>query len=662
MKWCWWVALAAGSLSAQSFSIQALDRTAKPCDDFYQFSCGTWLKTNPVPAERSVWGRFHELDDRNQKTLYNILETASANRPGRDPLDQKIGDFFASCMDEEGIEKQGTASIRPDLERIQGLKAKTEMTLMVTRLHRIGAGAFFRFASEPDLDNAEKIIAGVDQGGLGLPERDYYLRTDAKSVELRRAYLEHLAKNFELLGDSAAVAAQKASAVLKIETQLAEGSLDVVARRDPEKVHHPYQVAELISLNPGFDWTRYFEAFGQPGLRQLNVAYPPFFRRFEEVIVRSSLDDLKAYLTWSLLRETVGILPKAFVDENFRFYGKTLEGRDQIRPRWKRCVDLTDQLLGEALGQRFVEKAFPQQAKAKMQLMVKQIQGAMARDIAQLDWMSPETKKQALAKLRVVIDKIGYPAKWREYNVEVRRGDLYGNATRLSELAYLRDLGKIGTKLDKTEWQMTPPTVNAYFEPSQNTINFPAGILQPPFFDPNQDDAVNYGAIGGVIGHEITHGFDDQGRKFDAEGNLKDWWTEKDGEEFEKRTDCFVKQYYDYIAVGDVKLNGKLTLGENVADAGGLRIAYLALTDHLRGKVRRQLDGFTPEQRFFLGWAQIWCSNLTEQAARLRANVDPHSPGKYRVNGVVSNMPEFQRAFGCQVGDAMVRRPACRVW
>jgi putative endopeptidase len=653
------------SATAQGFDPRILNKSVAPCDDFYEHSCSVWIKNNPIPPEKSAWGRFNELDERNREITKAILDkaAASASAPNRNPLDQKIGDFYFACMDEAGIEKRGLTPIQADLDRIKQAPNKQALVALVTRLHRIGAGAFFRLYSTPDLIDSSKMIAEVDQGGLGLPERDYYLRDDPKSADLRKQYLAHIIKNFELAGEPAATAAAKGKWVLDIETELAKGSLDVVSRRSPEKQHHPYKVPELISLNPGFDWAKHFESLGLAGLTTLNVTHPPFFRQFESVIVQSNLDQLKAYMTWTLLHESAGVLPNAFVQADFDFYGKTLEGAKQIKDRWKRCADLVDTQLGDALGQRWVEKNFPPQAKERMRRMVKAIEGGLARDIDSLPWMSGATKQKALDKLRAIADKIGYPDKWKSYEVIISRDDIFGNAARLSELEYLRELAKVGRPVDKTEWGMSPPTVNAYYDSQRNDINFPAGILQPPFFDNALDDASNLGAIGAVIGHELTHGFDDEGRKFDHVGNLVDWWTDKDSDEFKKRTDCFVKQYSDYNALPGVKLNGQLTLGENVADNGGVRIAYMALQTLMGYKALKQPKaGYTPEQRFFYAYAQAWCSHYTDEAARMRANIDPHSPGRYRVNGVLANSPEFREAFGCKVGQPMVREPGCRVW
>jgi putative endopeptidase len=649
--------------SAQSFFTDSIDRKAQPCGDFYQFACGGWLAANPVPPDRSSWGRFHEVDERNRERLRTILESAVDETVKRNSVDQKLGDLYFSCMNEESVGERGLAPIQPEFARIATINSKQGITAAVTRLHTIGGSPFFQFGSAIDMKDSRRRIAEIDQGGLGLPNRDYYTKTDEKSVQIRQGYVAHLIRMFELLGNPSSAAAQKAKAILDIETQLAQASLDQVGRRDPAQVYHPYKLAELISLSPGFDWVKYFESLNQPGLATMNVVYPPFIRQMESIIVQTPLEDIKAYLTWSLLRETIALLPAAFVDENFNFFGKILEGKQQIRARWKRCVDLANQQMGDALGQRFVEQTFGQQGKERTRQMVKAIEGALARDIDSLPWMTGATKQAALDKLRKISDKIGYPDKWKSYeSIPIGRDTLFENTIRLSEAEYARDLSRIGKPVDRGEFGMTTPTVNAYYNAQQNDINFPAGILQPPFYDNKLDDAVNMGAIGAVIGHELTHGFDDQGRQFDLDGNLRDWWTEKDSREFEQRAACFVNQYGGQTAIDDLKINGKLTLGENSADNGGLRVAYMALLTLLAGHPRTLIDGFTPEQRFFLGWAQIWCTNQNPEFTRMLNTIDPHSPARSRVNTPLSNMPEFQKAFACTAEQPMVASRACRVW
>jgi putative endopeptidase len=646
------------------FDAKAIDTTGDPCRDFYQYACGTWLAKNPVPPDRPGWARFDELEERNLAILRDILEKASALSPRRARLEQKIGDYYAACMDEADIENKGTKPIQPELDRIAALSNKDALAAEVARLQSGGANVMFSFTSEQDFKNANATIARADQGGLGLPERDYYLKDDQKSVETRQKYLEHVTKMFELLGDSPAQASSKAQAVMQIETALARASLDVVSRREPAKVYHKTPREQLtMSLNPSFGWTRYLADVQAPAIESLNIAVPEFFKELDSLINTSSLNDWKIYLAWHLVHAQSPLLPASFVHENFEFYGKYLTGAQQLRPRWKRCVAFADGDLGEALGQKYVERTFGAEGKQRTLEMVRAIEKALGKDIMALDWMSPGTKRKAMEKLHGITNKIGYPDKWRDYSsLRIVRDDAMGNSLRANEFEFHRQLDKIGKPVDHTEWQMTPPTVNAYYDAQMNDINFPAGILQPPMFDQNADEAVNLGAIGAVIGHELTHGFDDEGRQFDAKGNWRDWWTAEDAKEFESRARCLVDEYASFQAVDDVKLNGKLTLGENTADSGGLRVAYMALMDDIAGRTVPTRDDFTPEQRFFLGYAQSNCENETDELLRLAAQTDPHSPAKFRVNGVVENMPEFQKAFGCRLGQPMVRKPACRVW
>lgn len=622
------------------------------------------MVNNPIPADRARWGRFDELGEHNLAVLQNILEKAASTSHARTPVEQKIGDFYASCMNEDQINKLGTKPLQAEFGRIDAISGKGGLLDELVRLHRLGANVLFSFASGQDAKDSTQVIAQADQGGLSLPDRDYYTKEDEKSKELRAGFVAHVTRMFQLLGEPESQAAAHAQAVMNIETELAKGALDNVARRNPQKTYHKMTVAELTSLCPFLNWPKFFDGMAAPSIQSLNVAEPTFFRTVESVVVQTSLDDLKTYLRWQYLNGEAALLPKAFVDEHFAFFGKTLTGAKEIQPRWKRCVEYTDGSLGEALGQKYVEETFGAEGKKRTLEMVHAIEKAMDADLKQLSWMTPETRKQAHAKLEAVANKIGYPDHWRDYSaMTIERGDALGNSDRASSFEVHRQLEKIGKPVDKQEWQMTPPTVNAYYDPQMNNINFPAGILQPPFYENKMDDAVNYGGIGAVIGHELTHGFDDQGRQFDADGNLKDWWTAEDAKEFEKRAECFVKEYSSFETIPGVHLNGKLTLGENTADNGGLRLAFMALMDTLKDKpAPEKIDGYTPQQRLFLGWGQVWCQNQTPEVARLRANVDPHSPGKYRVNGVVSNMPEFQKAFACRVGQPMVRQPACRVW
>jgi putative endopeptidase len=649
--------------SSPGFSISNMDLKANPCADFYQYACGTWMADNPVPPDQSRWGTFDQLADRNRAVLRGILEKASANDPKRSAIEQKIGDFYASCMDDQAIDKLGTKPLEAELKRIDTIRSKAQIVDELVRLHPMGVGAFFNFTSSPDAKNSTQVIADADQGGLGLPDRDYYLRTDAKSVKLRDQYVAHVQKMLELSGESPTQATADSQAILRIETDLAKGALDRVARRDPTQIYHKMSVKDLAALSPDIDWPKYFSGLGAPAFTDLNVAVPDFFKALDAVLKSISVADLKTYLRWHLIHSEAPLLAKPILDENFHFYGQTLTGATELQARWKRCVEATDDDLGFALGQKYVDQTFPPEAKARVLGMVQEIEKMLGQDIQTIDWMTPATKQEALMKLSQVTNKIGYPDHWRDYSsVNIVRGDVVGNDERATEFEVHRQLNKIGKPVDRTEWGMTPPTVNAYYSPLQNNINFPAGILQPPFFDNHMDAAVNYGAIGSVMGHELTHGFDDQGRQFDGQGNLRNWWTAEDAKEFEKRAECLIKEYSAFTPVDDVHLNGKLTLGENTADNGGVHLAFLALMKSLDGKPQPKVDNFTPQQRFFLGYAQVWCQNVRPEAARMRAQTDPHSDGRDRVNGVLGNMPEFGEAFACHAGQAMIHNPACRVW
>jgi putative endopeptidase len=652
----------------KSFDVGAMDKGVEPCDDFYEYACGTWSKNNPIPSDQARWGRFNELAEYNRQLLHEILEKASANDPKRGAITQKIGDMYQSCMDEQAVNAKGAVPLQPLLERIGTVSNRDQLIDAIAYLHAQGAGALFGFGAQPDLHNASMFIASVSQGGLGLPDRDYYLNQDAKSQETRKKYQEHLVNMFALIGDGKDAAEKEAQAVMGIETKLAEAAFERVKMRDPKNRDHKMKVTELAALAPNFRFQRFFEASHAPAFTEVNVVPPDFFQKVNGAMETVSLDDWKAYLRSHAVRAAAPVLSDPFVQENFGFYGRYLNGQKELQTRWKRCVQLTDQLLGEALGQPYVAETFGPEGKERMLKMVEALEKALGQDIQTLSWMTEETKKQALVKLKAITNKIGYPEKWRDYStVAIERSDLLGNVQQARHFERQRNLNKIGKPLDKSEWGMSPPTVNAYYNAAENDINFPAGILQPPFFDKTADDAVNFGAIGVVIGHELTHGFDDQGSKFDADGNLRNWWTESDKAEFEKRTSCLADEYGSFVAVDDVHLNGRLTLGENTADNGGAVIAMMALHSAILSGAKSagagQLkDGFTPEQRFFLSFAQVWCENRTPESARLLAKTDPHSPGRYRVIGTLQNNADFAKAFGCKAGQKMVSEKACRAW
>jgi putative endopeptidase len=650
--------------TAPGFSIDAIDNSVDPCVDFYQYACGNWMKNTEIPADQSSWVSFTELYERNLITLRGILEKAAVDKPGRTAVEQKIGDYYGACMDEKAADAKGLEPLKGELQRISAAKDKSTLIDAIARTHMIGGNGLFNFYATSDLHNADQVIAYIDQGGLTLPDRDYYIKDDAKQVEMRKHLVEYVTQIFTLSGQSAEKAGESAQTVLRIETALAKAEMDRTLRRDPKNRDHRMTRDAALSLAPNFQLGRYFSAVDAPSFSDLNVVNPEFFKQVNGVIESESLDALKTYVSWHLLDSAAPWLSKSYVDANFKMQ-QALTGQSEIQARWKRCVDATDNALGEALGQKYVEETFGAEGKQRMLKMVDALETSLDQDIRNLPWMTEDTKKQAKVKLEAIRNKIGYPDVWRDYSLlTIVQGDLMGNFLRANEFESKRQVAKIGKPLDRKEWGMTPPTVNAYYSGSRNEIVFPAGILQPPFFDKKMDDAVNMGGIGVVIGHELTHGFDDQGRKFDPQGNLNDWWKAEDGKEFEKRAGCVANEYGNFVAVDDLKLNGKLTLGENTADNGGARIAYMALQSlmALSGKAGEKIDGYTPDQRFFLGFGRVWCEKRRPEFSRMLVSVDPHSPGKYRINGVVQNMPEFQKAWGCKAGQPMVAENACRVW
>ncbi|HWZ76929.1 MAG TPA: M13 family metallopeptidase [Candidatus Sulfotelmatobacter sp.] len=655
---------------APGFSINTIDKSVDPCTDFYEYACGNWLKTAEIPPDQAQWVSFVELHERNMDIARGILEKAAAGGAGRSAIEQRIGDFYGSCMDEKAVNSRGIADLKPELNRIDAVKDKQALIDEIAHIHMTGASPLFAFYSSPDLHNADQVIAYIDQGGLTAPDRDYYLKDDEKTKAVRQHFVEYMTEVFNQAskdeGKSETDAGHKADTVLRIETALAKAEMDRTSRRDPKNRDHKMSREEAVSLASNFYLDRYFHDVNAPTFAQLNVGNPEFFKQINAALESESLDSLKVYVKWHLLNSSAPWLSQPYVEANFKMQ-QALTGQKEIQARWKRCVNLTDRELGEALGQKYVEVAFPPESKARMLKLVDALEKSLDQDIQNLAWMSDETKKEAKVKLDAIRNKIGYPEKWRDYSsVEIKAGDLLGNVQRANEFEVKRQIAKIEKPLDRKEWGMTPPTVNAYYSPPFNEIVFPAGILQPPFFDPKLDDAVNFGGIGLVIGHELTHGFDDQGRKYDPRGNLHDWWTEQDGKEFEKRASCVADEYSSFVAVDDIKLNGRLTLGENTADNGGARIALAALehmiADDKTGKEGQKIDGYTPEQRFFLGFGRVWCEKRRPEVARMRVLTDPHSPGKYRVDGVVQNMPEFQKAWGCKAGQPMVAENACHVW
>jgi putative endopeptidase len=645
------------------FSPGNLDTTCKPCDDFYEFAMGGWRKANPIPAEYPSWEMWTKLWENNLTAMRTTLEAAAKANAPAGSNEQKIGVFYATCMDTTAIEAAGLKPIASELAAIDAINDRKSLDAAIAQLQREGANVVFLLYSGQDIKDSTRVIAIASQGGLGMPDRDYYFRDDDKSKQLRADYQHHVAKMLELAGDAPDKAATEATTVITIETVLAKASRTRVERRDPEKNYNLMPLSEMNTLTPDWSWENYLDAVGAPPVEQVNVRQPEFFKEMNQELASVSLPDWKIYLHWHLIHHSAPDLPERFVEENFNFYDRKLSGTKEILPRWKRCVQSTDRNLGEALGQVYVEKYFPPAAKARAKEMVNNLIAALRDDIPTLSWMGPDTKKEALAKLEAFNVKIGYTDKWRNYSkLTIDRSSYAANVRRSIEFEFSRQLDQIGKPVDRTEWGMTPPTVNAYYDPGMNEIVFPAGILQPPFYDPNADDAVNYGGIGAVIGHEISHGFDDQGSKFDGKGNLHEWWTPEDRKNFTERGDCVVNQFNGYEVEPGLHQNGKLVLGESIGDLGGLAIAYAAYEKSIEGKRPKDIDGFTPEQRFFLGWAQVWGENLRPEAARLQTNTNPHPLGRFRGNGPLSNMEAFAKAFGCKKGDLMVREQACKIW
>jgi putative endopeptidase len=648
-----------------SFDLKALDTSVNPCDDFYEFACGNWIKNNPIPADQSRWGRFNQLHERNQYLLYLDLKQA-ADDP-RTPLQKKYGDFYAACMDTDRANAEGSKPLAPVLGEIASLKNKKQLPALLAKLRsRDGVASFFGFGVDQDEKNSSQQIAVVWQGGLTMPDRSYYLENSPRTSKIRARYHDYVVTLFKLTGDSEAQAQKEAASVLTIETALAKASLPRVELRDPKRVYHPMPVSGLDALTPGFQWKEFLAGINAPAIPVVNVGMPDFFKAMDAVVQQQNLAAIKSYLRFHAINSVAPWLSQPYEQASFEFFQHTLAGQAEQSARWKRCTMLTDRVLGFAVGQDWVKQHFPPQAKQNMEQMVAALKTSLGNDIQNLPWMTEATKKQALIKLSEFRQKIGYPEHWRDYSkLTVSRNNFILDLHHASHFELDRQLNKIGKPVNEKEWGMTPPTVNAYYNPPQNDINFPAGILQPPFYSYGMDPAVNFGGIGVVIGHEMTHGFDDEGSQYDGHGNVRNWWTPQDRKAFDQRTDCEVKEYGGFQPIPGVHLNGRLTLGENTADNGGLRIAYQALKTTLakQGKtLNEKVGGYTEAQRYFIEFAQIWCENRTPQVAALSAKTDPHSPGRFRTNGTVRNFPAFGKAFGCKVGDPMMPENACRVW
>jgi len=670
--------MASPAIKLSHFDPLQADTALDPCQDFYKYACSKWFSANPMPADQVYWGTGSGLVLWNQNVLRETLESAADNKGQRTPVQQQVGDYWAACMDENARDASGDRDIGFLIKRSSGMHSKSELIDVIALMHQTFPGAwqsdanqadapFFGFGPTQDFDDASLVVSGIDQGGMTLPGRDFYLKEDSRSAELRTKYQAHIARMLQLIGETPEAARANAAVVLSIETDFAKAAMDNVSRRDPKNLNNKMSLAEVQTLTPSLNWKRYIETIGAPPTKHYLVTSPDFFRGVEKMVQKHPLEHWMAYLNWQAAHYGAPYLSKAFVDENFDFYGRTLAGALEQRPRWRRCVAAADRDLGDVLGQAYVERAFPPESKQRMLGLVKNVENALDRDIQSLDWMSATTKKQAAFKLAAIEDKIGYPNQWHDFSsVKITRTSYLQNVKQATTFELHRQLEKIGRPVDRIDWTMTPPTVNAYYDPQLNTINFPAGILQPPYFDKGSDEAVNYGGIGAVIGHEITHGFDDEGRKFDANGNLRDWWTTADAKAYEERGKCIVDQYTQEVPEAGVKQDGHLTQGEDTADNGGIRIALSALEEVLKKEGKsledKGPDGWTNRQRFFLSYANSWCTEARPEAMRVQVLSNEHSFPSYRVNNVVSNQPEFGEAFGCKKGSPMVRENACRVW
>lgn len=646
------------SVKSAGIDVKNIDSTVKPTDDFYQFVNGNWIKNNPIPETESRWGSFSELEIQNKNKLRTILEEASSNKSAKaGSNEQKIGDFYAVAMDSVKLNKDGISPLKDEFTVIDNIKTSDDLIKAVAHFHMIGVGPMFSGFIGQDPKNSAAYITQLYQGGLSLPDRDYYTNKDERTLGIQKAYIDHVSKMFVLLGDKKEVADKEAKTVFDIETGLAKASMTKVEQRDPEKIYHKKTSKELAELSPNINWNLYFTELGLKDVNEVVVGQPDFYKSLNASMKSVSIIDWKTYMRWNLIDAFASKLSDDFVNEHFNFYGKTLVGIPTIKPRWKRALEATDASLGDALGQVFVEKYFTQESKKRVGEMVENLIAAYRVRIDTRDWMSPETKKAANAKLDKVMKKIGYPDKWKDYStLDINRDSYVQNFIRANQYSFHEMADKLGKPVDRTEWGMTPPTINAYYNPSLNEIVFPAGIMQPVFFTPEADDAVNYGIMGAVIGHELTHGFDDEGSQFDADGNLKNWWTDADKANFKKKTDMLVKQFNDYVAIDSMHVNGELTLGENIADLGGLTISYYAFKKSLEGKPEpEKIDGYTAEQRFFLSWAQGWRGNMRPEFLKNLIQTNPHAPGNFRGNGPLTNMQEFYDAFGVKEGDKMYR-------
>jgi putative endopeptidase len=644
-----------------------IDATVKPCDDFYRYACGCWLARTSIPSDEPAWGRISELRDRNLGLLRDIAQAQAAGRidPG-DRFARKVGDYYAACMDEPAIEARGAVDLHGMWRRVDAVRDLPSLAEEVGRLHRDGISPIFAIGSGQDAKDATQVIGIVAQGGLSLPDRDYYLKEDPGSEEIQRSYRAHVAAMLALAGEPAARARVDAEAIYGLERRMAEAHWTRVEMRDPVRTYNRVELSGLERAAPRFAWKAYLRALGHGGLTAFSTTTPPFLARVNELLGATPIGAWRSYVRWRILSTLAAerALPRAFVQERFRFVSGHFTGQKELEPRWKFCTRSTDSALGEALGQAYVRRTFGAEAKQSMRRLVSDTEAAMGRDLDAVPWMDAPTRAKAHAKLSRIDNKVGYPDAWRDYgSLQVDRGSFFRSVLAARAFEVKRELDKIGEPVDRKEWEMSPPTVNAYYDPSLNEMVFPAGILQPPLFTQGAPDAVNYGAIGMVVGHELTHGFDDEGRKFDAEGSLRDWWTPSVGREFDRRAACLVDQFQGYRAEGEVKVDGRLTLGENIADLGGLKLALAAWRASEAGeRADPPAAGFTPEQTFFLSFAQSWCTKVRPEMARLRARIDPHSPPRWRVDGPLSDLPEFQRAFSCPAGSPMVRANRCEVW